>query len=208
MNTLLAKILHPASAAKPTDLPNEGTVMINIGRRLRRGTQALALAAALAGGTVALTSAQPAFAASTWTQANCGWQLVTGYLYPYKQTTVWLPQVTGFYSTYQYVTLRVQFVYGTGGSLTYDFYTSARSGAWTKYWTSSSDGGTYDHVFDTLGNSGFASGAASSPNTYVYVTAWWWSGSRIVGGPVSQQALNYKSSTPAVCNSGTNWAAF
>lgn len=252
MNTLLAKILRPASTATGRDpdgrtgtprarkagrpgrrpmlavlaMPplaavlsllrtgaaNGGTVIMNLGRRLRGGTQALAVAAALAGGVVALTSAQPAFAAGTTgylNPAHCGWHLVQGYADPFKQSTVWLPYVTGLSSTYQEVDLHVEFMNGRNGTLqTYrelTLYTYARSGVWSTSWTYNGRSG-YITAQDLLGDSGFATGDAGNLDTYVRLTAYWYSSSKLVGA-LSEYATNpWSSAYPYVCNAGTNYA--
>jgi hypothetical protein len=185
--------------------------MIELGRRLRRGTQTLAVAAALAAGTVGLTSAQSAFAAGTTgslSQAYCGWHLVPGYSEPYKVSTVWLPAVTGISSAYQHVWLHVEFMQPQNGVWqlihSYDFNTYARSGAWSTSWTWK-DGRSYSTAEDAPGDSGFA-GDAFNPNTYVRVTAYWYSGNSLVGG-LSEWATNLKDPAyPNVCNFGQNYA--
>jgi hypothetical protein len=194
--------------------------MTNIGRRLRRGTQALALAAALAGGTVALASAQPAFAATSGTTgylspATCGWHVVDG---PggvqYKVTTASLPYVTGPYSTSQLVWLHVEFMHPQNGVWqTYRdgwFYTYARSGVWSTSWSSQATGRSgYKTVDDVPGanESGYADPNSANPYTGVKVTAYWYSGSLLVG------ASNEPETNPSdaiygqyVCNGGPSYA--
>jgi hypothetical protein len=185
--------------------------MINIGRRLRRGTQALALAAALAGGTVALTSAQPALAATTGAtdslyQPYCGWRLVQAYADPEKVTHVWLPTVTGANQT---VRLVVEFMHYNNGWQPYRsgwFHTFQVSGQPT-YWKSDTDGRSYNTIEDSPPESGYASPAASSPLVAVRVTAYWYSGNTYVG-TVSLWAQN--SNNPfnsSICNGGLNYAS-
>jgi hypothetical protein len=181
--------------------------MIRIGQRLRRGTQALAVAVAMAGGMTALASAQPASAAVTTgylNSAQCSQRLVQGYADPYKVSTVWLPSVTGIASTYQPVWLHVEFMHATTYR-EYWFRTYARSGVWASSWTWK-DGRTYTMAEDVAPESGFATGDAGNLNTYVKVTAYWYSGSTLAG-TAAEFATNPTSyvSGPNVCNTGQYW---
>lgn len=184
--------------------------MIRIGQRLRRGTQALAIAAAMAGGMAALGSAQPASAAVTTgylAPAQCGFRILQGYADPYKVSTVWLPYVTGISSTYQQVWLHVEFMNSPNGTYRqYWFRTYARSGVWAGSWMWK-DGRSYTAAEDAPPESGFATSNASNLNTYVRVTASWYSGSTLEG-TATELATNPTSYVYGanVCNSGQYYA--
>ena len=162
--------------------------MIQIAARLRRGTQALAVAAVLAGSTVALTSAQPAAAGVGTTgqisTATCGWHELDG---PggvrYKVTTASLPYVTGLYSTYQKVVLEVSYEHAQNGAWQdwrdYFFTTYARSGQWAASWTGY--GHSYTSIDDPLGDSGYADPDSANPYVGVKVTVYWYNGNQVVG---------------------------